>query len=38
MNLSEFAGYDGIGIAELMRQKEVTAGEVAELVLEGFHK
>jgi len=38
MNLAEYAGYDGIGLAELIRQKEVSAGEIAELVLEGFDK
>ena len=38
MNLSEYAGYDGIGLAELIRQKEVTAGEVAEAMRVGFHK
>jgi hypothetical protein len=38
MNLSEYAGYDGIGLADLIRKKEVTAKEVAELVPAGFHK
>ena len=38
MNLSEYAGYDGIGLADLIRKKEVTAKEVAELALAGFHK
>ena len=38
MNLTEYAGYDGIGLADLIRRKEVTAKEVAELALAGFHK
>jgi len=38
MNLAEYAGYDGLGLAEQIRKKEVTAQEVAELVLEGYQK
>lgn len=38
MNLAEYAGYDGIGLARLIRQKEVSVGEVAASVFEGFEK
>lgn len=38
MNFTEYARYDGVGLADLIRRKEVTAKEVAMLVLEGFHE
>jgi amidase len=39
MNLTEYARYDGMALADLIRKKkEVTAKEVAELVLEGVQK
>jgi amidase len=38
MNLSEYASYDGIGLADLIRNKEVTARELAELVADGVQK
>jgi amidase len=38
MNLAEYAGCDGLGLAELIRNKEVTAQEVAESALAGVHK
>ncbi len=38
MNLTEYAGYDGLGLAELIRKREVTAQEVAESALAGVHK
>jgi amidase len=38
MNLREYSGYDGVGLADLIRKKEVTAGEVAESMLAGAQK
>jgi len=38
MNLSEYASYDGLGLADLIRNKEVTAGDLAELALSGVQK
>jgi amidase len=38
MDLTEYADYDGLGLAELIRNKEVTAGELAELALFGVQK
>ena len=38
MNLSEYANYDGLGLADLVHNKEVTAGELAELALAGVEK
>lgn len=38
MNLTEYASYDGIGLADLIQKKEVTAKELAETVLEGVQK
>ena len=38
MNLSEYARYDGLGLADLIHNKEVTAKELAELVLAGVQK
>jgi amidase len=35
MNLSEYSNYDGLGLAELVRKKEVTASELAELAFSG---
>jgi len=38
MNLSEYARYDGLGLADLIRNKDVTARELAELALCGVQK
>ena len=38
MNLTEYAGYDGMGLAELIHKKEVTVREVAELAREAVHE
>ncbi|MEJ2170319.1 MAG: amidase family protein [Desulfobacterales bacterium] len=38
MNLSEYARFDGLGLAELIRKKEVSPREVAESALTGVHK
>ncbi len=38
MNLQEYASYDGIGLAELVKSKEVTPQELKELALEGIKK
>ena len=38
MNLTEYSSYDGVGLADLIRKKEVTAQEVAESMLAGVHK
>jgi amidase len=38
MNLSEYAVYDGLGLADLVRNREVTAGELAELALSGVQE
>lgn len=38
MNLSEYGRFDGLGLAELIRKKEVTPREVAECALAGVHK
>jgi amidase len=38
MNLTDYARYDGLGLAELIRNKEVTARELAELALCGVQK
>jgi amidase len=38
MNLTEYARYDGIHLADLIRNKEVTAKELAALVLAGVQK
>ena len=35
MQLAEYARYDGLGLAELVRNKEVTAKELANLALAG---
>lgn len=36
MNLSEYAKYDGLGLAELVRKKAVTPRELAERMIEGI--
>ena len=36
MNLTEYARYDGLGLTELMRNKEVTAREVVDSFLAGI--
>jgi amidase len=38
MNLSEYAGYDGMGLADLIRKKEITVQEVVGSMLAGFDK
>ncbi len=38
MNISEYAKYDGLGLADLVRKKEVTACELAELALSGVQE
>jgi amidase len=36
MNLSEYAQYDGLGLAELVRNKEVSPSELAQLLIQGY--
>lgn len=36
MNLSEYARYDALGLAELVRTKQVTPAELARLAFEGI--
>jgi len=38
MNLAEYARYDGLDLADLIRKKEITARELAESALEGVQK
>jgi amidase len=38
MNLAEYARHDGLGLAELVRKKEVTPRELCELALAGTAK
>jgi len=38
MDLEEYATYDGAGLAQLVKQRKVTAKELAELMLEGVDK
>ena len=38
MNFTEYARYDGLGLADLIHRKEVAAREVSELALAGFQK
>lgn len=38
MNLKEYASYDGLGLAELVKRKEVTPEELAKLAVEGIEK
>ena len=35
MELTEYAHYDGLGLAQLVRKKEITAAELARLALAG---
>ncbi|MFL5258439.1 MAG: amidase [Hyphomicrobiales bacterium] len=35
MNLAEYSSYDGLGLADLVRRKEVTSAELCELALRG---
>lgn len=36
MNLHEYARFDGLGLAELVRCKEVRPGELADLALRAI--
>ncbi len=36
MKLDEYASYDGVGLAELVRDRQVTARELGETMLEGI--
>ncbi|MGE7953278.1 amidase [Lysinibacillus xylanilyticus] len=38
MNLQEYASYDGIGLAELVKTKQVTPHELTKLALQGIEK
>lgn len=38
MNLEEYAKYDGLGLAELVKNKEVSPKELVDLALEGIDK
>jgi amidase len=38
MTLSEYTNFDGLGLAELVRNKDVTAQELAELAFRAFEK
>ena len=38
MNLDEYARYDGMGLAELVRNKEITSKELAGLAIQGVEK
>lgn len=38
MTLSEYASFDGLGLAELVRKREVIASELAELAFQAFQK
>jgi amidase len=38
MNLAEYASYDGLGLADLVRRKEITARELCNLALRGIEK
>ena len=38
MNLSEYAQYDGLGLAEIIRDREITPTEVAELFIKAVAK
>lgn len=36
MNVEEYRNYDGLGLAELVKKKEVTPGELLELAIQQF--
>ena len=38
MNLSEYGQYDGLGLAEIIRNREMTPTEVAELFIKAVEK
>lgn len=38
MNLQEYASYDGIGLANLVKSKQVTPEELKQLAIEGIEK
>ena len=38
MNLSEYSQYEGLGLAQLVRNREVTPRKLAELVIQGVEK
>ena len=38
MNLAEYASYDGLGLADLVRRKEVTPRELCHLALQAIEK
>jgi amidase len=38
MNLEEYGRFDGLGLADLVKKKDVTAGELAATMLQGFQK
>lgn len=38
MTLSEYASSDGLGLAELLRKKEISSSELAQLAFEAFQK
>ncbi len=38
MNLSEYAQYDGLGLAEIIRSREITPTEVAELFIKAVER
>ncbi|UCD79659.1 MAG: hypothetical protein JSW26_30440 [Desulfobacterales bacterium] len=38
MNLSEYSHYDGLGLAQLVRNREITPRKLAEFVIQGVKK
>ncbi|MGE7998295.1 hypothetical protein ACQKOF_06390 [Lysinibacillus sp. NPDC093190] len=38
MNLQEYASYDGLGLAKLVKTKQVTPQELTKLALQGIEK
>src|SRR5262245_14586990 len=38
MNLAEYGSYDGLGLAELVRRKEITPRELCQLALQAIEK
>ena len=38
MNLQEYASYDGLGLAELVKNKQVTPKELVQLAIQGVEK